>query len=91
MFKRFRGTKLFLTKDDELIHSGKPSKKRSKSGVFLTSCGRVVSTDPESRATAHVGYKIVSAKRATCRECNKREGKAVMDRVRHGRRVDRLF
>ena len=88
MLRRFRKTKPFLAKDGEPIHSGKNWKKQSESGLFLTSCGRVVSINQESRATAHVGYRLVTAERATCKECNIREGKAVMDRVAHGRRLD---
>lgn len=87
MFRRFRNTKPYLTKDGESIHSGKPWKKQSESGLFLISCGRVVSINQESKATAHVGYKIVPAKRATCKDCNIRQGKAVLDRVRHGDRL----
>lgn len=83
--ERFSGGNQFLTKDGEPIHSGKPWKKGSESGLFLTTCGLVVSINQESRATAHVGYKIITAKRATHRECNLREGRAVLDNFAHGR------
>jgi hypothetical protein len=75
----------FLTKDGEPIHSGRPWKRGPESGLFLTSCGLVVSINQESRTTAHVGYKIVTAKRATHRDCVLKEGRAVLDNFAHGR------
>lgn len=85
ILRRFEEKTLFLTREDESIHSGEIWKKGSESGLFLTSCGRVVSINQESKDTAHVGYRIVAAEQATCRDCSLNEGKAVLDRVRHGR------
>ena len=75
----------FLIKDGEPIHSGLPWYGGFESGLFLTSCGLVVSINQESRDTAHVGYKIVSASRATHKECIQNEGRAVLENVAHGR------
>ncbi|MHA1943885.1 MAG: hypothetical protein ACW96M_05755 [Candidatus Thorarchaeota archaeon] len=83
--RRFGGGILFLIKDGEPIHSGKPWYEGFDSGLFLTSCGLVVSIDQESRDTAHVGYKIVAANRATHKECVQNEGRAVLENVSHGR------
>jgi hypothetical protein len=85
IYGRFRETGPFLAKDGEPIHSGKIWKKGTESGLFLTSCGRVVSTNQESRETGHVGYRIVPAKQATCSDCTLSEGKAVLDSVAHSR------
>jgi hypothetical protein len=84
ILRRFREVVPFLAKAGEPIHSGSIWKKGSESGLFLTSCERVVSINQESRATAHVGYRIVSAERATCSDCVLREGRAILDRVEHG-------
>ncbi|MDH4212570.1 MAG: hypothetical protein OEV85_01510 [Candidatus Thorarchaeota archaeon] len=70
---------LFLTRADEPIHSGKPWYKGSESGLFITSCGLVVSTNEMSNATAHAGYRIVSVKCATHGDCVVKEGKDVLD------------
>ena len=78
---KFREIRPFLTRDGEPIHSGKIWKKESESGLFLTSCECVVSINQESRETANVGYRIVSAKRATCSDCIRREGRAILDRA----------
>ncbi len=83
--RRFGGGILFLIKDGEPIHSGKPWYEGFESGLFLTSCGFVLSINQESRATAHVGYKIVSANRATHKECIQNEGRAILESVSHGR------
>ncbi len=85
ILRRFEEKTLFLTREGESIHSGEIWKKGSESGLFLTSCGRVVSINQESKDTAHVGYRIVAAEHATCRDCSMNEGKAVLDGVRHGR------
>ncbi|MGY5881519.1 MAG: hypothetical protein RTV31_14805 [Candidatus Thorarchaeota archaeon] len=83
--RRFAVIGPFLTKDGESIHSGKVWTKSSESGLFLTSCRRMVSTNQTSRETAHIGYRVVTASHATCNDCNLREGGAIMDTVRHGR------
>ena len=83
--RRFGVGILFLIKDGEPIHSGKSWYEGFESGLFLTSCGLVVSINHESRATAHVGYKIVSANRATHKECVHNEGRAILENVTHGR------
>ena len=70
---------VFLTRADEPIHSGKPWYQGSESGLYLTSCGLVVSINETSNETAHVGYKIVSAKSATHGDCVTKEGKDVLD------------
>ena len=82
---RFREKNLFLTKFGETIHSGNIWKKKSEWGLFLTSCERVVSINQESKETAHVGYRIIKANRATCSDCIRREVKAILDRVTHRR------
>ncbi|MFX1483894.1 MAG: hypothetical protein ACFFCP_11995 [Promethearchaeota archaeon] len=82
---KFREIILFLTKDGESIHSGRPWYKGSESGLFLTSCGLVVSINEESDATAHVGYTIIQSEHATHRDCAVNEGKAVLDKYAHGR------
>ena len=69
----------FLTKDGEPIHSAKSWKKGSESGLFLTSCGLIVSINQESEETAHVGYRVISTKQATHRECVEMEGKVGLD------------
>jgi len=83
--RRFAVIGPFLTKDGELIHSGKAWTKGTESGLFLTSCGRVVSINQTSRETAHIGYRVVTASYVTCNDCNLKEGGAIMDTVRHGR------
>lgn len=68
----------FFTKVGKPIHSGKTWKRESESGLYATSCGLVVSTNQESRRTAHVGYRIVYANQSTCRDCIAIEGKIAM-------------
>ena len=80
ILRRYQERLPFLSRDGEPIHSGISWKKGSERGLFLTSCGLVVSINQESRATAHVGYKIVAAKRATHRDCILKEGGEVLDR-----------
>ena len=82
---KFRELGLFLIKDGGPIHSGKPWNEGPESGLFLTSCGLVVSINEESEATAHVGYRIIQAEHATHRECVVNEGSAVLDKYAHGR------
>jgi len=83
--RRFLVIGPFLTKDGEPIHSGKIWMKGTESGLFLTSCGCVVSINQTSRETAHTGYRVVTASHVTCNDCSLREGGAIMDTVRHGR------
>jgi hypothetical protein len=78
---RFSEKNPFLTKDGEPIHSGKPWYKGSESGLYLTSCGLVVSVNEESEDTAHVGFRIVPAKHATHRDCIVQDGGEVLDGV----------
>ncbi|MFX1330428.1 MAG: hypothetical protein ACFE9W_02635 [Promethearchaeota archaeon] len=68
----------FFTKAGESIHSGKSLKRKSESGLYATSCGLVISTNQDSRETAHVGYMIVYANQATCRDCIVVDGKMAM-------------
>ena len=70
---------LFLTRADESIHSARPWYQGSESGLYMTSCGLVVSTNETSNDTVHVGYRIVSAKQATHGDCVVKEGKDVLD------------
>jgi hypothetical protein len=68
----------FFTKVGKPIHSGMTWKRKSEPGLYATSCGLVVSTNQESRDTAHIGYRIVYANQATCRDCIAIEGKMSM-------------
>ncbi len=68
-----------LTKAGEPIHSAKTWGKEVEPGLYLTSCGQVVSINQESKETAHVGYHIAVAKRATCRDCFLKQGKALIE------------
>ena len=85
ILKRNEITKLYFIKDGGPIHSGTRWTKGSESGLYLTSCRLVVSINQESRATAHVGYKIVTAERATHRECIQKEGETLLDKYAHRR------
>ena len=85
VIRRYSERDIFLAKDGEPIHSATPWKKGSEPGLYLTTCGLVVSINYESEATAHVGYKLVPAKRATHKECIQREGKAILDSVAHSK------
>lgn len=76
----------FLTKDGELIHSVISWYKSSESGLYLTSCGQMVSINQDSEETTHVGYKIISAERITCRDCAIKKGRAILERASYGRR-----
>ena len=76
---RFSEGNSFLTKDGEPIHLAKPWYQGPESGLFLTSCGLVLSINQESRETAHVGYRIVPAQHATHRDCAVKEGTVVLD------------
>ncbi|MHA2142136.1 MAG: hypothetical protein ACXADC_09675 [Candidatus Thorarchaeota archaeon] len=82
---RFEKRVPLLVKGGEPIHSGDIWKKRTESGLYLTSCGRVVSTSQKSRATAHTGYRIASAKGATCKDCVISIGKPIMESGGAGR------
>lgn len=83
--RRFKEIEPFLADNGGPIHSGRVWKKESESGLFLTSCGLVVSLSHESEATSHVGYRIVPAKRATCKDCVQAEGKTILDASSHRR------
>jgi len=77
--KQYRERELYLSKDGEPIHSVEIWKKGHEQGLFVTSCGLVVSTNDESEETAHVGYRTVTARQPTCIECTQRRGKKVLD------------
>ncbi|MHA2353028.1 MAG: hypothetical protein ACXABX_07910 [Candidatus Thorarchaeota archaeon] len=83
--RKFSEQNPFLTKDGGPIHSGETWKRSSESGVFLTSCGIVLSINQESNATSHIGYKIVTVERTTCRDCALREGREILESVRYTR------
>jgi hypothetical protein len=70
---------LFLAKDGGPIHSCKRWTRNSEQGLYLTSCGLVVSTNQESVATAHVGYRIIPAKHATHRDCVEKNGRLILE------------
>jgi len=70
---------IFVTKGGEFIHSAKVWKKGTESGLYLTSCGLVVSINQASEGTAHVGYRIATARGATCRDCRSRDGRIILD------------
>jgi hypothetical protein len=82
----FREEHQLLTKDGETIHSGMPWYKSSESGLYLTSCGLMVSINRDSEETYHVGYSIVSAEQTTCRDCAFREGRSVLEPASYGRK-----
>ena len=77
--KRFRQQEIFLAKDGEPIHSGEIWKRGHEQGLFVTSCGLVVSTNDESEETAHTGYRRTSVKRATCIQCAHKRGREILD------------
>ncbi len=77
--RKYSEGSVFLTRADESIHSGRPWYQGPESGLYMTSCGLVVSTNETSNATVHVGYKIVSVKKATHGDCVTKEGKDVLD------------
>ncbi|MHA2004828.1 MAG: hypothetical protein ACW975_10905 [Candidatus Thorarchaeota archaeon] len=79
ILRRFEEKTPNFTKIGEPIHSGRTWKRGSESGLFATSCGLVVSTNQESRETAHVGYRIVYPDHATCRDCVQRVGKEIIE------------
>lgn len=79
ILRTYAVTTPFLTKDGEPIHSAKQWSRGSEPGLFLTSCGLVVSINQESAETAHVGYRIIKSTGATHRECVEREGKEILD------------
>ncbi len=85
IYKRYRKSMLFFIKDGGPIHSGDPWKKSSESGLFLTSCGFVLSINQESNATSHIGYKIVTADRTSCKDCALREGRVIIQSGASGR------
>lgn len=77
--RRYSEGVVFLTRADESIHSGKPWYQGTESGLYMTSCGLVVSTSETSNATAYTGYKIVLVKNATHGDCVVKDGKDVLD------------
>ncbi|MFW9802515.1 MAG: hypothetical protein ACFFFC_07680 [Candidatus Thorarchaeota archaeon] len=86
LLQRFEEPALLLAKDGEPIHTGEIWKKGIEAGLFLTSCGRVVSVNQESSNTAHVGYKVVFEGQVICRDCATREGRVVLEFHAHGRK-----
>ncbi len=79
ILRTFKEMRPYLVKAGEPIHSGRAWKKESESGLFLTSCERVVSTNLESRETLDVGYRLVSAEGPTCRDCSMRAGRVLLE------------
>lgn len=65
------------------IHSGRVWKKGAEPGLFQTWCGLLVSINRDSGATAHVGYRIVRAKHATCKDCAQGKGRSILDANAH--------
>jgi hypothetical protein len=78
LLMRFEEPVPLLTMDGVHFHTGEIWKKGTESGLYLTSCGLVVSINQESSATAHVGYVVVSEGQLTCRDCATSEGKIAM-------------
>ena len=83
--KSYRKSRLFFIKDGGPIHSGDTWKKSSESGLFLTSCGFVLSINQDSDATSHIGYKTVTADRTSCKDCALREGSVIIQSGASGR------
>jgi hypothetical protein len=83
ILKKHRKMIPFFAKAGGPIHSGKAWTKSSEPDLFLTSCGMVLSINQESNTTSHVGYRIVTAKRATCSDCIRNEGRSIMEPVAH--------
>lgn len=79
IYRQFIEREPFLAKDGGPIHSVRNWMEKSEPELFLTSCGLVASVNQESVSTAHVGYRIIPAKQATCIDCIQREGKEVLD------------
>lgn len=79
ILRTFKEMRPYLAKAGEPIHSGRTWKKESESGLFLTSCERVVSTNLESRETVEVGYRLVSTEGPTCRDCSIRAGRVILE------------
>jgi hypothetical protein len=79
IYKRYREIQPFLAKRGGDIHLGTAWKRGTEPGLFLTTCGLVVSINNDSSETAHVGYRIVHATRATCKECILRRGRAILE------------
>ncbi len=77
--RRFRDIGFFLIKDGEPMHLGEVWMRGNEKGLFVTSCGLMVSINNESEETAYVGYRIVTAKQATCVDCVKRKGREILD------------
>ena len=83
ILKKHRKIIPFFAKSGGPIHSGEAWTKSSEPDLFLTSCGMVLSINQESNTTSHVGYRIVTAKRATCSDCIRKEGRSIMEPVAH--------
>ena len=79
LLKRNEEPALLLSKGGEPIHFGEIWKKGTELGLFLTLCGRVVSINQQSSATAHTGYRIASAKGATCKDCMISMGRHIIE------------
>ncbi|MHA2141687.1 MAG: hypothetical protein ACXADC_10195 [Candidatus Thorarchaeota archaeon] len=54
-------------------------------GLYITSCGLVVSIYQSSTETPHAGYRVIVAKMTTCDGCRKNEGKHLMVAVDNDR------
>ena len=67
-----------VTKGGEPIHLAEVWDKGTESGLYLTSCGKMVSIKQTSETTTHVGYNLVTSQGGTCRDCSVREGGRIM-------------
>ncbi|MHA1906808.1 MAG: hypothetical protein ACW98Y_05915 [Candidatus Thorarchaeota archaeon] len=81
ILRRFRKMQPFVTKGGEPIHMAEVWKKGTELGLYLTSCGKVVSINQSSEGTAHVGYRLVTTKDTICSACSIKQGRAILDSV----------
>ncbi|MFX0056046.1 MAG: hypothetical protein ACFFAX_03190 [Promethearchaeota archaeon] len=86
LLQRFEEPVPLLVKDGGPTHMGEIRKEGTEVGLYLTSCGRVVSINQESSSTAHVGYKVAFEGQVTCRDCATSEGRVVLESYAHGRK-----
>ena len=79
--RRFRqrlSRKVFVIKGIGPIHSAKEWKMGKESGLFVTSCGLVVSIHQSSTETSDAGYRVIVAKMETCDNCRKKDRKQLI-------------
>lgn len=79
IYKRHGEMPPFLAQNGDIIHSAQIWKRGGESGLYLTTCGFVVSVNDESNETAHVGYRLVRARRATCSDCIQERGRTILE------------